>query len=114
MATLTTQTISRAGIAETLVAAAAGGDACEVGNSVFLKVFNGGAGPVSVTLNVAAGVTALGEAVANRVVSVPAGQRWYIGPISASLYRSPTTGLCSITYSAVTSVTVGVFLLSGQ
>jgi hypothetical protein len=109
MATLATQKISRDGIAETLVAAAAGGDACECGTSVWLKAANAGASPVSVTLNVPAGITYHGEAVQSRVVSVPAGQHRLIGPVDGSIYRSPTTGFCSVTYSAVTSVTVGAF-----
>ena len=34
-----------------------------------------------------------------------------IGPVQAPLYQDPTTGLCTITYSAVTSVTVAAINL---
>lgn len=111
MATLTTQTISRAGIQESLVAAAGGGDACECGDNVFLKINNGGGAPITVTLNVPSQVTFNNEVVSNRTVSVTNGQHRLIGPIKPSLYRSPTTGLCSITYSGVTTVTIGPFRL---
>jgi hypothetical protein len=104
LATLTTQTISRAGIQESLVAAAGGGDACECGDG----------SPITVTLNVPATTQAFGEPISNRAVSVTNAQHRLIGPIKSSLYRSPTTGLCSITYSGVTSVTVGVFKLPAE
>jgi hypothetical protein len=35
-----------------------------------------------------------------------------IGPFPADEYADPTTGLASVTYSASTSVTVGVFTLA--
>jgi hypothetical protein len=45
----------------------------------------------------------------DRVVSVPAGGERMIGPLSGSKYRNATTGVASITYSGVTSLTLGVF-----
>lgn len=110
MATLTTQVISRAGIAEALVAAAGGGDAMECGAGCMLKVLNGGGAPITVTLAVPAGVSGFPDtAYPNTTVSVPAGAHRWIGPISPQQYRDPTTGLCTITYSGVTTVTVGAF-----
>lgn len=108
MATLATQNITRAGVAESLVAAAGGGDACEVGPGMMLKVVNGGGAPITVTLAVPSGLSTIPNlAYGNDAVSVPNGShRWIkVGPE----FRDPVTGLCTITYSAVTSVTVGAF-----
>lgn len=110
MATLPTQTISRAGIAETLVAAAGGGDAMEAGSGMALKVVNGGGGSITVTIAIPAGASGYPDtAYTNTVVTVPAGATRWIGPIRADQYRDPTTGLATITYSGVTTVTVGAF-----
>jgi hypothetical protein len=110
MATLATQTINRLGIAETLAAANAGGDAMECGSGMALKVTNGGGAPITVTLAIPAGASGYPDsAYTNTVVTVPAGASRWIGPVRAEQYRDPTTGLCTITYSAVTTVTVGAF-----
>jgi hypothetical protein len=110
MATLATQTISRAGITESLAAAAVGGDAMEVGAGMMLKVVNGGGSSINVTIAIPAGASGYPDsAYTNTVVAVPNGSHKWIGPIRAEQYRDPTTGLATITYSAVTSVTVGAF-----
>lgn len=111
MATLATQSVTRAGLQEALTAAAGGGDAMACGPAAWLKVLNGGGSPINVTLVVPASIQQYGETIANRVVSVTNGTAKLIGPILAALYQDPTTGLCTITYSAVTSVTVGAFSL---
>lgn len=111
MATLTTQNITRLGIAESLVAAAGGGDACEVGQDMMLKVVNGGGSSINVTLAIPAGASSIPNVpYTSAVIAVANGaHRWIkIGPEM----RDPTTGLCTITYSGVTSVTVGAFRLS--
>lgn len=111
MATLTTQAINRAGVAETLVAAAGGGDACEAGTGMALKVNNGGGAPITVTVAIPAGVSGIPNlAYGNQTVTVTNGtSKWIkIGPEA----RDPVTGLATITYSAVTSVTVGAFQLT--
>ena len=113
MATLTMNVISRAGIAETLVAATGGGDACACSNDNYLKVVNGGGSPITVTLAIPSSASAYpGAAYASTAVSVPNGSHRLIGPLNPSLYQDPVTSLCTITYSAVTSVTVGVFNIS--
>jgi hypothetical protein len=112
MATLTTQTIARSGLAPSYAAAAGGGDACETGDDVFLQVKNASGGAITVTLAVPSSAsTVSGVTYGNTTVSVPAttGDRM-IGPIS-SIYKDPTTGLATITYSGVTSLTVGCFKL---
>jgi hypothetical protein len=108
VATLTTQNITRAGIAESLVAAAGGGDACETGTDMLLKVVNGGGASITVTLAIPSGRSSIPNVTYGNVqVTVPnASHRWIkVG----SEMTDPTTGLCTITYSAVTSVTVGAF-----
>jgi hypothetical protein len=45
-------------------------------------------------------------------VSVTNGTTKWIGPVIAPLYQDPTTGLCTITYSGVTSVTVAAVQLA--
>lgn len=109
MATLTVNTINRAGFQDALVAATGGGDAVACSMDTWIEVNNGGGSPITVTLNVPAAITANNETISNRTVSVTNGTRKKIGPINPLLYQDPTTNLCSITYSAVTSVTVGAF-----
>jgi hypothetical protein len=113
MATLTTQNINRAGTAETLVAATGGGDACEVGSGMMLKVVNGGGAPITVTLNIPAARTyEPNVAVTSPAISVPNASHRWLGPLDAATFADVTTGLCTITYSGVTSVTVGAFKLT--
>lgn len=105
MATLTTHVVPHGGLVNvTPDDAAAGGDQCATGSGVLLHVANGDASSHTVTL--ATPGTVDGLAVADRTVSVPAGQDAYI-PVT-DLYRDPATGLASITYDGVTSVTVTV------
>lgn len=112
MATLATQTITRAGVQGSLTAAAGGGDAMACGPANFLYVNNGGGAPITVTLVVPSALVAYGEVISNRAVSVTNGTFKLIGPIIANLYQDPTTGLCTITYSGVTTVTVGAFAMN--
>lgn len=111
MATLTTQAVTRAGATPTYAAAAGGGDACEVGDDVYLQFKNTGT-QKTVTLAIpATSSTYSSVAYTNTTLIVPAttGDK-VIGPISAGLYKDPTTGLCTITYSPdATGLTVGVF-----
>jgi len=112
MATLTTQTITRAAVGPTYAAAAGGGDACEVGDDIYLHVKNGAGSSMTVTLAIPSSNSSYANvAYTNTQVTVPnAGER-IIGPVSAALYKDPTTGLCTVTYSSATSVTVGCFKL---
>lgn len=111
MATLTTQSITRAGVTPTYPAAAGGGDACEVGDDIYVQIKNTGAS-TTVTFAIPASASTYPNVVyTNLAVVVPAttGDK-LIGPVSA-LFKDPTTGLCTITYSQVTGITVGVFKL---
>ena len=105
MATLTTQQMGRAGQQITGAAAAGGGDAAECGRGNGLWVNNGGGSPITVTIAVPSGASAYsGLAYGNNAVTVTNGTAKLI-PLPSE-YRDPTTGLATITYSAVTSVTV--------
>jgi hypothetical protein len=113
MATLINQVINRAGTVITPVSAAGGGDAMTCGSNMMLEVVNGGGSPITVTLNVPAARTyEPNVAITSPAVSVTNGTTRWFGPIDAQTFQDPTTGLCSITYSAVTSVTVAAVQLS--
>lgn len=108
MATLTVQTVSTAGLADSLAAAAGGGDQFANTGREFFEVLNGGGGSVNVTFETPATVD--GEPIADRVVAVAAGVRKKIGPFPTSTYND-ANGRVQVTYSGVTTVTVGVFKL---
>jgi hypothetical protein len=114
MATLATQVVNRAGLGPTYAAATGGGDAMAVGSGMFLHIKNGGGAPITVTLVVPAARTfEPNVAITSPQISVPAttGDRM-IGPVDAVTFADPVTGLCTLTYSAVTTVTVAAVQLS--
>lgn len=106
MATLAIQTIDNDGLTPTYVAAAAGGDKVIPGQGSYIHVKNGSAGAITVTL--VTPETFDGDlALADRTVSVAAGAEAKIAV--GNRYRNPADGLASLTYSAVTSLTLGSF-----
>lgn len=110
MADLTTQVITRDSIVPSFAAASGGGDKFIPDDDVYLEVINGGGAPVNVTI--VTPKTEDGEAIADRVVAVANGARRKIGPFPKSLFGNPAdSGKAAITYSGVTSVTIGVFKL---
>lgn len=110
MAALTTQTVSVAtGLLDTwaaLAAAAAGGDTAEVGPGKFLVIRN--ASVSSITATIATTGTKSGLAVADGSYVVATLDTCII-PL-ADVFRG-ATGRADITYTDVTTVTVGVFEL---
>lgn len=111
MATLTTQVITRAGVADSLTAAAGGGDAMACGSGMFLRINNGGGSPITVTLVVPSARTyEPNVAITSPAISVTNGTSKMIGPVDAT-FADPSTGLCTVSYSGVTTVTVGAFNL---
>ena len=113
MATLTTQVINRAGTTVTPVAATGGGDAMQCGQYNWLRVVNGGGSPITVTIAIPSGASGYSNvAYTSTVVSVTNGTTKEIGAIAGGLYQDPTTGLATITYSGVTSVTVAAVQLA--
>lgn len=109
MALLTKQTVSLAGLAPAYAAVSAS-DTFTPGNNVFLHVKNAGGSPCTVNIVTPGNVS--GQAVADISVSVPAttGDRM-IGPLPGSLVSDPATGLATVTFSFLTSVTVAVLEL---
>jgi hypothetical protein len=111
VATLTTQFINRAtasgGTTLSYAAATGGGDAMSCGAAMLLAVVNGGASSCTVTPVVPGTRTwEQGVAITSPAFSVQAGQTRYWGPIDAQTFSDPVTGLCTISYSQVTTVTV--------
>lgn len=114
MATLTVQDITSAGLNPSLVAADVAGDTFDQTSSrerVFLYVDNGDASSMTVTVtaeNTSKEVSNWGSLTASDVsVAVPAGEFRLIGPFPSG----PYTDTPAITYSSVTSVTVGAIRL---
>lgn len=107
MALLTAQQISVAGLSPTFAAATATtGDTAAPDDRAFFEIKNASGSPITATLDVPG--TVYGQARADVAVTVAATtghQR--IGPLVADL-ADPTTGLCKIICSAVTSVTIAL------
>lgn len=112
MALLASQSITRAGTTAAYAAAAGGGDTFVPDKDTFIQVKNASGSAITVTITTPR-TDAVGNAVADNAITVPltVGDKM-IGPFPAEYYADPTTGLASIAYSAVTTVTVGVFKLS--
>lgn len=106
MALLASQSVTYAGIGAALAAATGGGDTFTPGPNLCLIVNNGGGSSITVTVVTPGSVR--GQAVSDLSVSVPNGAVRYIKISPADFFMDPTTGVGSITYSGVTSVTVGV------
>ena len=107
MATLIATAIASSGTASSATAASAGGDkVAPSGDRLFVEVTNGGGSSITVTIPSYA--TVRGQAAADRTVTVAASATKKI-PIYADLNTNPADGLAAITYSGVTTVTVGAF-----
>ena len=111
MAALTTQSVTQAGLQESMAAASGGGDTFTPGDRTWLEVANGGGSPITVTLTTYPTTSPWGTAIPNQTVTVTNGTTKKIGPLVGSQYANPSGGQGSIAYSGVTTVTVGVFSL---
>ena len=119
MATLSTQSISLAGAVPTYATAADNGveatptymDKFRAGAHTYLHVKNGGGAPTTVTVNDPNSDAPTAAYVFNPdiEVTINAGAEKVLGPFPAARFRDPADGLVHVTYSVVTSVTVGVF-----
>jgi hypothetical protein len=107
MAILSAQKVTLGGLQPTYASAASGGDQAPVGEKLVLHVRNGDA--TSKTVTVATPGTVDDLAVADAAQTIPASGAAFI-PLK-NAFRDPATGRASITYSAVTSVTVAVLQL---
>jgi len=105
MAQLTVQVIVKTGLNPSFVAANAGGDTFKSEEKTFLVVKNGGGSPITVTID--SKVNCNQGFDHNLEVSVPAAEERWIGIFE----RSRFTGTVEVTYSGVTTVTVGAIRL---
>ncbi len=106
---LTVQKIVLAGLTPSLVAAAAGGDSFANDGTTYIQVDNGGGSSINVTVSSQARAPE-GTAQADNVVAVPAAGSRLIGPFTKNAWND-ASGIISLTYSAVTTVTVGAISL---
>lgn len=105
--TLTVQEITRDGINPAMTAANEDGHLiANDGKKTFFYVYNGNGSSITVTFATPNTVDTL--AIADRQVTVPAGEYRMIGPFPTAYYGTTLT----VSFSAVTSVTCGAFKLS--
>jgi outer membrane receptor for ferrienterochelin and colicin len=113
MAELAVQQITIAGAEEAaLVAATATGDKFDNDGKTFLKVANGGGAPITVTI-VGQKTLPLGTS-ASKAIAVTNGETWVIGPFPVGIFNTDGANEVEVTYSAVTTVTVGAFSVNDQ
>ncbi len=112
MATLASQQVKRlgSGLTPAYVAATVSGDDFVPDRFTFLHVKNGAGSSMTVTV-ITQPTDALGNIIADNIITVPATAEKFIGPFPYTTYADAATGLASITYSSVTTVTIGCFQL---
>lgn len=108
MATLTPQVLNQgAGVIPTYAACTGGGDAAPCSRNTFLHIKNGSGGSITVTLAIPASASGFTGAVyGSLAVVLAAGVERMTRNLDPQLFQDPTTGLCTITYSGVTSLTI--------
>lgn len=112
MAVLTVTTINRAGVLDLvggLVAASGGGDSFPNTGQQFMVFDNAGGGSITVTEVLQATVD--GQSATPKTLVIPAGKIAVAGPWPTAQYNDNNSRM-NFTYSAVTSLTVGVFQLT--
>lgn len=109
MATLTAKRVVVTGTTPEPVAADAAGDSVAPSGTTFFRVKNGGASAITVTV-VVPGKTRWQQDQPDVPVAVAAGAEALIGPAQNAL-ADRDTGLVTITYSDVTSVTVDAIVV---
>jgi hypothetical protein len=108
MAVLVAQSVVRAGVKPVYVAAAEAGDSFANTGDEFIHIKNGAGDPYVVTI--ATPATVDGLAVADRTVSIPAGEERMIGPFPSNTYND-STGKVQLTYDGIVSVTIAIIKL---
>lgn len=107
MANHVAQTISRAGVVPTYVAAASA-DTFTPGDNVFLHVKNAAGSATTVTVVTVPSTD--GFALADEVVSCAVGET-LIGPFPPELFANASDGFAHFSWSSITSITVAVLTL---
>lgn len=103
---LSVTSLARTGIADALTAANVDGHTIVNNGSMWFEVLNGSGGSINVIMAISKTVDGL--AVSSRTVAVAAGARKKFGPFPKTDYGSSIT----VTFSAVTTVTVGAWSLA--
>lgn len=98
-------------LAAVLQAAQAGGDAFSCKGKEVIMVRNASGGTITVTVKSVADNFGNVYSTDDITLAIPAGDVGIIGPLQASKYADPG-GLAQLTYSAVTTLTIGVFTFS--
>jgi len=110
MAVLTVGLIALTGLKPVLVSAAVGGDSFANNGFTYLHVNNASAAPTTVTVHGQGNCNYGVEH--NAVVTVPLAEERLIGPFPPRRFND-TTSQVQVTYSVVTTITVGAFKVSG-
>ncbi len=110
MSLLAATTITRAGIDDAGAAAAGGGDEFVNTGIEFVRLNNGDASPI--TLTVVTTKTIDGKAVADHTAVIPAGGSRVLGPWPKDTYNDANSRV-QLTYSGVTSLNVAVLRPGG-
>jgi hypothetical protein len=108
VATLSVQTVIRTGtgLEPTYASCASGGDEFVNTGNDFIHIKNGAGGAQTVTI--ATPVVTDGLAVAENAIAIPAGEERMIGILPKTTYNDGDAKV-QLTYSAVTSLTIGIF-----
>ena len=110
MATLAVQSVVRAGLEATFAAAAGGGDEFVNTGSEWVEIVNGDASDMTLTIETPNSIDT-DLAITDRTVVVTAGETRKVGPFPTATYNDANSKV-QLTYSAVTSLTIGIFALS--
>lgn len=108
MAELTVQEIVIAGLKETFVSAAGGGDTFKNDGRTFFHAKNGSGGDITLTFTTPGKIH--GVAIADPTVVVTAGEERLVGPFDPSIFNN-SSGLVAAGYSGVSSLTVSAVRL---
>lgn len=107
---LAVQQVERAGLEPAYTAANVDGHSIANTGKEALHVKNDDASPINVTFLTPGTVD--GQAVADRVQAVPAGEERIFGPFPKNIYDQPGTEVVHVDFSAVTSVTVAALRIT--
>lgn len=108
MATLTVQDITSAGLEPSYVSAAAQGDVFANDGKTLVHLKNGSEGAITVTI-AAQNACSLGV-LHDVTIALAAGKEAMAGPFVRTIYNNGS-GMVALTYSGVTSLTVGALSL---
>jgi len=110
-ANFSVQQMTITGITPTFNAANGGGDTFPNDGKTYVHVKNGSGGSLTITFDAVSGFNdaAYGPITfTDTAVAIPAGEERIVGPFPPARFNN-TSGRVAMTYSGVTSLTVGVF-----